>query len=576
MPSTAAAEPRPPAGADSARADAARAGVFRARAARAALAAAALALALVPVWRQRVLAARQDQLTAWLGGAGVAAPREMEHEPDAGRVELRAARAALAAELDPARHADLPPGERASARAESAARLEETARLAGGAFAERPAAWEGAMVMGTATYLSRSFAHDTRLFTDAAAWEEPLEAAIRLAPGRPDAVRVLAGAYLDLWPYLSARKRERERQLLAAVFNDPGSFATLIGPWLAVAPNREEAFAVVPPNPEAWAKLQQVYAQRLDWPGFCAARARWDRALQAYLADRLAAGETRRAGGDGGEARQMFLEVATSARPGWRYLGLLSRALESCPPGSVDRHTAELLAKHLRWSLERCRLERCPLSPVSMRRLTGFCRDLDPRLDAMAALATGDPARAEVLERTYATAWTDDWASYRMLKAKLAAEHGRGGEAEAALAGVPRSWQQRPSYWQLRAALARTAGDAAAEAAAGQELARLAERDWPATAWNFDAGVARLELLAGKEASGLAVTFDVAPPRGAVVEVRLDESILGTLPVAAGATLALATPVAPGLHLLEVASVAGGACLPGIVRLARTDRREGG
>jgi hypothetical protein len=564
MPPSAASEPRAPVRAS----QLLHAGASRSRAARAAAAAAALALALVPAWRQRALAERQEEMSAWLARAGVPIPRALEHEPDPGRVDLRAARAALAAELDPARHADLPPGERASARAESSARLAATARLAAGALAERPAAWEAAMVMGTATYLSRSLAHDTHLFTDAAAWEAPLEAAIRLAPGRPDAARLLAAAYLEVWPYLSARKRERERQLLAGVFSDPGSFAGLIGPWLAVAPSREEAFAVVPADPAAWLQLQQVYAQRLDWPGFCAARERWDRALLANLGARLETAEARRAVGDGAEARQSFLEIAIAARPGWRYLGLLSHALESCPPGSVDHHTAELLAKHLRWSLERCRLDRCPLSPASMRRLAGFCRDLDPRTDAMAALVTGDPARAAVLARTYATAWSEDWAPYRLLEAKVAIEHGHGGEAEAALAAVPRSWLERPSYWQVRAALARAAGDAAAEAAAGRELARLAGHDWPATAWNFDGGVARLELLAAKEAAGLALTFDVAPPRGAVAEVRLDESILGTFPVTAGATLALSTPIGPGLHLLEASSVAGGACLPGMVRLA--------
>src|SRR5580693_283671 len=332
-----------------------------ARAGRAAIALVGLALAMLAVERQRGLAARQEEMSAWLEREGVTVPRELEHEPDAGRVELRAARAALAAAIDSARHAELVTAERARLRAENAVRLSEADRLAGGALADRPAAWEAAMVMGTATYLGRSLAHDTRLFTDAVAWEAPLEAAIRLAPGRPDAARVLASAYLEVWPYLSARKRERERRLLAAAFSDPASCAGLIGPWLAVAPSREEAFAVVPPDPEAWAKLQQVYAQRLDWGGFCAARERWDRTLLIRLAARLGAAEARRAGGDGAEARQLFLEVATAARPGWRYLGLLSRALESCPPGSVDRRTAELLARHLQWSLERCRLDRCPL-----------------------------------------------------------------------------------------------------------------------------------------------------------------------------------------------------------------------
>ncbi|HXO29717.1 MAG TPA: hypothetical protein VOA80_20360, partial [Thermoanaerobaculia bacterium] len=194
-------------------------------AARLAAAAVALALALVPIARQRALATRQEQMTAWLAGSGVTPPREIEHEPDPGRVDLRAARASLAAELDPVRRSDLPPAEEARQRAEGAARMKATADLAGRALAERPAAWEAAMVMGAATYLSWSQARDPQLFTAAPAWERPLETASALAPGRNEAARLLAAAYLELWPVLSPAKRDRERRLLATVFTDPVAFA---------------------------------------------------------------------------------------------------------------------------------------------------------------------------------------------------------------------------------------------------------------------------------------------------------------------------------------------------------------
>jgi hypothetical protein len=544
-----------------------------------AVAALAIGLALVPVLRQRALVARQDQMASWLRQAGIVAPRELEYEPDPGRVELRAARAALAVELDSARHADLPPAEEARQRDEGAARMTATARLAAGVLGERPAAWEAAMVLGAATYLSWSLAHDTQLFTAAARWEDPLETASALAPGRTDAARLLAGAYLQLWPHLSARKQERERALLARVFADPAAFGNLIGPWLATAPSREEAFSVIPADPRAWERLQQVYAQQSDWDGFCLARERWDLALQAHLEALLAAAEDPRAGGG---ARALLLQVATEARPGQRFTGLLTRALESCPPGSVDRSTAERLSKHLTWSLERCRLDGCPLTPRALSRLAGFCRDLDPRIDAMAALVTGDPQRAAVLEHTYATDWSDDWASYRLLKAKLLAERGHGADAGAEMAAemavVPRSWLARPSYWQVRAAVAHAAADPAGEAAAARQLALLAARDWPASAWDLHDGAARLELLAAGDAAGLVIAVAEAPPHGTAAEVRLDESILGTFPAAAGATLTLHAALAPGLHLLEIESVGGGALLPGAVRLLPAERagRSGG
>lgn len=539
-----------------------------ARGVRTAAALLALALALTSMLRQRALAARQEQMAAWLASAGVPAPRELPYEPDPGRVDLRAARAVLAAELDPARRQELPHLEPAGENEPGAPRLAAATRLAGAVLAERPAAWDAAMVLGTATYLSLLRARDTRLFSAAASWERPLETAISLAPGRPDAARLLAGAYLELWLELSPHKRQRERQLLSGLFADPAYFSALIGPWLAAAASRDEALSVIPPNPELWTRLQQLYAQHGDWQGFCAARARWDRTLQAHLAVRLGEAEQQRAGGRG---RDLFLEVASEARPGRRYLTLLNRALEDCPPGSVDRRTAERLAKQLTWSLERCSLDRCPLSPRALRRLAGFCRDLDPRTDAMAAVLTGDLPRAEALERNYATPGSEDWIPFRLLEAKELAARGRGREAAAALAGFPASWLARPTYWLVRGAAARATGDAAAEAAAGRELARLEKREWPSTAWDFRGGVARLELLAAAGASGLALTVDVAPPHGAAVEVRLDDSTLGAFPVTSGALLALPAAVAPGPHLLELESLAGGPCLPGAVRLAAGD-----
>jgi hypothetical protein len=533
------------------------------RVARAAAAAAALALAVLAVQHQRALAARQEEMAAWLTRGGVAVPLPLRYEPDTGRVELRAARASLGAELDPAWHLLVEGRDRQPA--EIVARLEETARLAGHVLAERPAAWDAAMVEGTATYLTWSQAHDGRLFTAAAAWERPLEAAIALAPGHDEAARLLATAYLEIWPALSPAKRMRERQLLASVFRDPKVFAKLIGPWLAAAPSREEAFAIVPPVPELWSTLQQVYADQAEWQGYCAARERWGQVHHAWLAQRLADAEQRRAGG---ETRAQYLAVATEARTGGRDLDLLARALEDCPPGPVDRQTAERLGKQLAWSLERCRFDRCPLSQRALLRLAGFCRDLDPHLDAMAALVTGDLPRAEALERTYATTASDLWAAFRLFKAKLLAEHGRQGpEIEAAMALVPPSWSERPSYWLAKAAAARAAADAAAEAAAARELARIAARQWPGGAWDFQGGWRRLEMLAATGASGFELAIDGAPPRGAAVEVRLDDLIAGTFPVTAGTPLVVHTPIAAGLHLIELEALAGGSVVPGAVRL---------
>ena len=524
---------------------------------------AVLVLSLIPLWREHQRAARQEEMTLWLGQFGVPTPAEMTREPDPGRVELRAARAALDAELD-ATHRGLLDAE---ARRESAVEMSETARRAGEVLRGRPAAWDAALVRGAATYLAGSEGRDRRLFTDSSRWEAPLLAARELAPERPEPARFLAAAYLEVWQVLAPAKRERARQLLATAFADPPTLAALLGPWLAVAESREAAFAVIPPVPEAWTKLEEIYIRQRDWPGFCAARKRGEAALYVHLSGHLTAADERQSAGDSGEARNLFLAVASQAPPGRHYLSLVRHALDQCPAGPVDRKTALRLDGHLAWTLERCLLDQCPLPQRTIHRLAGFCRGLDPPREAMATLISGDLAGAEKMEQGTDALESEAWAPYDLLKARIFSERGHSEEAQAALALVHRSWLTRPAYWQVRAELARAAGDSAATAETARALAQLSARAWPATAWDFRGGVARLEMLLAEPAAGLRLKIDVAPKEGAAIEVRLDDGTLGTFPAAAGGTLALTVPIAPGLHLLEVETVGGGAALPGAVQL---------
>src|ERR1700689_458051 len=83
---------------------------------RASIALLAIGLTAVPILRQRALTASQHRMTGWLDQAGIVPPRELEYEPDPERVELRAARASLAAELDGSRHVDLSAAEEARRR----------------------------------------------------------------------------------------------------------------------------------------------------------------------------------------------------------------------------------------------------------------------------------------------------------------------------------------------------------------------------------------------------------------------------------------------------------------------------
>jgi hypothetical protein len=533
---------------------------------------AALALALVPLFREHQRTARQEQMEAWLRRDDVPVPPEMAREPDSGRIELRAARAALDAELEASRRGALD----AEARRQGARHMTEAAGWAGAVLRDRPGAWDAALVLGAATYLAWAEGRDPRLFTAAPSWEAPLTAALRLAPQRPEPARFLAGAYMEVWQALSPAKRERARQLLATAFADPPTLAALAGSWLAIAGSREEAFAVIPPDPEAWGKIEEIYSRQHDWASFCAARQHREAALFAHLSARLAAAEERRARGDLGGARDIFLSVAALAPPGRRYLGLVRSALAQCPAGPVDKKTAARLAGHLSWSLERCLLDQCPLPERAIHRLAGFCRGLDPPREAMAILVSGDLAHAERMEHGADATASEAWAPYGLLKARTLAERGRIEEAQAALAQVHRSWLARPGYWRVKAALARAEGNSTATAEAARELSQLAAREWPASAWDFRGGVARLEMLTAQPAAGLRLTIDIAPKEGAAIEVRLDDLTLGAFPVAAGGTLALAAPLPAGLHLVEVETVAGGgSVLPGAVRLAERGDGDG-
>jgi hypothetical protein len=539
-------------------------------AARALAAAAGIALAVAAYSGFRSLRAARGEAFAWLERAGVTLDAAaLSREPDAERVRLRAARAVLAAELDPTRHQGIPPQQAAR---EGAARMAETARTGREILARRPASWEAALVAGAATYLGWSQARDPRLFTAYRQWEAPLATALRLAPSKREPVRFLAAAYLETWPALSPRKREVARGLLAEVFRDPEDLARLLGPWLDTAADRGEAFSVLPDDPEVWKRVADAYARRGNLPGFAAARGRGEEALLARLRRDLLEADRLRGEGRLEDARALYVSVAERSRPEARYRGLLEGALERCPPGPVDSRTAERLEPHLSRALDRCLFAGCELAPAALKRLSRFVRDPAPPQAALAALFAGDLPRAGLYERRTEGLGTEPWAPYLIAKARVLAARGRVDEAREALSLVNLSWMRRPLYWQARAEVARAAGDAGQAAEAQAHLAAAARRAWPATEWTWHRGVARLEMVTDAPAAGLAVGLDSVPETGSLLELRLDGAAVGAFPVrplagAAAPALRLEVPLGRGLHVLEVESLDGGRVLPGQVEL---------
>jgi hypothetical protein len=549
------------------------------------LAAAGVAVALAAAAEHRTLEAARARTFAWIGRAGINPDAaDLGSEPDPERVRLGAARAVLAAELDPARRQGLEP-ERA--RRETAARMEEVARAGREILARRPASWEAALVAGGATYLGWSEGRDPRLFTAYRQWEAPLETALRLAPAKREPVRFLAAAYLEMWPALSPRKRQVAHALLAEVFRDPDDLNRLIDSWLDTAAGQREAFAVLPDEPLVWDRVERAYASRGDLQGFAAARGRHDAALvRALRADLLAADRLR---GDGRieEARALYLSVIERARPEARYLPFLAAALERCPPGPVDRRTSDQLVPHLDRALDRCLYARCELAPAVLKRLANLVHDLPPPRAALAAAFAGDLQRAGIYERRVEGLGAEAWAPYLIAKARALAAAGRWEDAREALVLVNLAWQGNPLYWQARAEVAHAASDAGAQAEAAGRLAALSRRAWGPQDWTSRRGTARLEMMTAAPAAGLAVALDSVSAHGALVELRLDGAVIGIFPIqapiqapgqppthgAAGAAgagppiLSSALPVGRGLHLLELDSVDGNQVLPGAVEL---------
>jgi hypothetical protein len=528
----------------------------------------ALALTLAVGAEFRDLQAAREEGFNWLHRARVnldAAALDREPEPD--RVRLRAARALIAAELDPAHNQGLPPQQ---AAAQAAQRMAETAEAGREILARRPASWEAAQAMGTATYLGWAEGHDPRLFTAYRRWEAPLEAALRLAPSSREPALLLAAAYLEVWPALSPRKRAVARSLLTGVFRNPDERGKFLEPWLDRAAGVQEAFSTLPDDPATWEQVAGILGRRGDWAGYDAARRKGDEALLSTLNRDLLKADRLRSDGALEEARALYLGVAQRARPEARFQEPLERALERCPPGPVDTLTSQRLQPLLAQALDRCLMAGCELKPAALKRLSHFVREQEPQQLALAALFAGDLPGAARFERRSQGLGTEPWAPYLLTRARLLAARGKVEDARQALSLVHLSWQTRPLYWQAQAEVAKAAGDPRALAEAQSRLAALSRRSWPAPAWTWRQGIARLEMMTETPAAGLSVDLDQIPKGGSIVELRLDGTGLGAFPVPPGRVatpLRLAVPLGPGLHVLEIVDARQSQVIPGAVAL---------
>jgi hypothetical protein len=490
--------------------------------------------------------------------------RELVADPDPVRARLGLARALLAESFEFSAFSRLPQREAIEAVARVPERLETARRLAAAGLAARPAAWQGAMVLGGATYRLWALRGDGRLFTRRDEWSEPLRVAGRLAPAEDEPAHLLARVSLELWPTLAAADREAARALLRRAFVEPATFAALAELWIVAAGTLSAAEALVPPTAAAWATMQSAYERRRNWDGVTSAWLRRVGALERELSGRVDEVARRLQGGDRAGARAAALEVIGRAPADANFAPLVGRALALLPPGPVSAAHAPAFRRWLEWNNELFVRGRTALPPPSVQRLILGAGELPLAEAALAALAGGNLARAELLERRLEAVNTEPWGPYWLAKARVLAGRGAMAEAAAALARAHREWRGAVAGAEVRAAIR---GDQDVDS--GADPATFAASDWPATTWRWRGSVAWADLLADRDAPGLLVTIATAPTEGAAVRVAVDGATVAVAPALTGNTIPVATSLGSGAHLVQVETVAGGRVAPGHVRLLR-------
>jgi hypothetical protein len=505
-------------------------------------------------------------------------PRVLEgifREPDPIHARLRVARAIVSDILDPNTE-DLPNLQE---------RLELARRLALEAQREVPAAWEPPMILGAATYLEWSGLEDERLVREYTAWETPLRRSLELAPAHREPTLFLATAYLELWPILSAEKQDQAAALVRRAMLDPSGLRILLKPWLDRTVNRQTAFAVIPPHPDAWRRVMNHYAEERRWNAYLEARQRHRGALEEAVGKSLAEAEARQRGGDPGGAREAFLRAADLAPAESAFDATLDGIFQQCPPGTTPSRYLEGLRRHLDRALDLHALGRDPLAPRTLARLR-FAIDAGGRLPApqvaLATLAAGDLPRAEALaRRAEGKLLTIEWAPYLLARARVLIQRGELTAAAQDLNQVHPAWTQRPLYWQISYLLAQAEQDAPRARLARARLQQGQEEgmDYPLEHWRPLQQGHRLEWFAAQPYHGLRLAFDAVPAGGAAVEIALDGDPLGSFSLRSGRHLTLTPPgnqpmAMDQIHFLEVRTLVGGEITPGRVRLLASPRDE--
>ncbi|MEO8276015.1 MAG: hypothetical protein ABI639_07330 [Thermoanaerobaculia bacterium] len=490
-------------------------------------------------WETTQSALAREALDLGLSGQGLSElTTRMQREADP-----TAARIALAATLFDFELTVRDPGSPASAE-----RLLATRELAHDALRAEPASWEAAMLLGATISLERSRARDTRIFSLARDWEQPLIVAGELAPAELQPRRLLAAAYLEVWPALAPEKRKKVEILLREAFLEPRAFERLFAPWVEIAGSLDRAATLLPDRPLTFKRLAETAFERKSWAEYVTFTEKYRDSLRAALERDLEAASAALAQRDIADARRVFSSVLAAAPVDLAFVPLVEKALAGMPPGPAIEQEIRAAEAWIAWLEPLCLVRDCPLSPTAIGRLGSLAGTmLGARDSAFVALAAEDLTRAGLLERRSDELWSETWAPYLTLRAQQLAAANDPVAARTTLGQVHRAFRTRLAW---RALAERLGGIGTVLVAPGPPLAR--ER-WQAADWWFDRGASRLDLAASRSAAALRLEFPEALKSAVVLDLQWDGRALPAVAVGSGAaSVAVPLGIEAGAHLLEI------------------------
>jgi len=432
---------------------------------------------------------------------------------------------------------------------ETRERLGRVQELARGVIAEQPSSWQALTLYASALTLMRTRTADTHLFTRFEEWERPLELAVELGPSYRFPKETLAFVYLEVWPAIAPSKRPEVEAILREAFLDEPTFSRLVGNWIRIAGSLDAAARLVPDRTWAWRAFVESAAQRRDWMAYVAYRTRLDRALEAEIEAELARAEALAATGQQGAALNLFDRILPTLAPDRASAPRLERLLARRPPAPGNQKTAQAAEAWLAWQRPLALLGQAPLSSAATGRLALLAAGLlSPEQAAFASLVAGNLPQAELYERRSEALWSERWAPYLTLKARLALERGDAAGARAELERAHRSAQGSVAWAEAAAAVGFVP-----ERAAGAPRIPTPRESWERTDWIWSGGEARLELWPARPARGLRLELEGNQAAGGVLDLIWDGAVLEPRPLAAGQrTVELDLEVSPGLHLLAL------------------------